>query len=1099
MQSEWLPLSHAQRRLWLLDQLDPGAPAYNLSSVLRLRGELEVEALRQSLGLVLQRHAPLRTVFGNIEGEPVQAIKSEVPVELPVVDVSSVPSECRQDRALELAAEEGARPFHLETGPVIRFKLFRLDEQEHILVTTMHHIVTDGWSLQIFFRDLATFYDALIVGKQPDLPPLPVQYGDYVLAEHERLSGGALERGLQFWKETLKDAPPVLDLPADRPRPALQTHKGQTVFFTLDAELEAGVKQMCRQRGVTLFMVLLAAFDALLWRYTGASDIVVGSASAGRTELELEPLIGLFVNTVVLRAKVADDPTFLELLQRVRLGTLDTLAYQDIPFEALVQELHPARSMDNTPVFQVMFIVQNLPGGKLSLAGLELQTLEFDSGIAKFDLTLEVFDGEALFCRLEYNSDIFDRPRIERLKEHFEILLRSCLQNPERRISELELLSARERNTLLHDWSGPQDSYPNTATLHSLFEAQADRTPDATALSGAGGRLTFAQLESASNRVAHYLADLGAKPGDRIGVCMERSAQTVIAALGVLKTGAAYVPIDPHYPEDRVQFMVRDCGARILITQQAVADRIGKFSADLVVLDRDSQALSGFSSARPSVPLDSNQTAYVMYTSGSTGTPKGVMGTHKATVNRFTWMYRKYPFEPGEMCAQKTSLSFIDSIWETFGPLGAGVTLHILSDEQAKDTELLIRALAAARISRLVIVPSLLRSILDISSDPASDLSSLRFIFSSGEPLPLELFERCRRELPSVRLVNLYGSSEVAGDVTYFDSKEGQALGSVPIGRPISNTQVYIVDQRLKLVPLGVPGELLVAGDCVSRGYLNREDLTAERFIADPFRNGDGRAFRTGDLARYREDGEIEYLGRSDRQVKVRGIRIEPEEIEFVLSQYPAVQQSVVVVRGEPGHERLVAFVVPASGQTIVTSELQKWMRNKLPEHMVPAAFVPLASIPLTPNGKVDRAALPSDEVNAQRGSTFVAPRDETEQTIAGIWSEVLHVEKVGAYDHFFELGGHSLLGAQVISRLRRSFQVDIPLRALFEEPTVAGLAVAVEKAKASGAVIRTPLIVPPRTNPVRNKLAARLKDLSDEEVDALLQSLMAERSKAGV
>ncbi len=928
---------------------------------------------------------------------------------------------------------------------------------------------------------------------------MPVQYSDYVRAEHERLSGGALERGLQFWKETLKDAPPVLELPADRPRPAVQTHKGQNVFFRLDAELAGAVRQMCRERGVTLFMALLAAFDALLWRYTGASDIVVGTATAGRTEVELEPLIGLFVNTVVLRTKVADDPTFSELLERVRLGTFDTLAYQDIPFEAVVQELHPGRSMDNTPVFQVMFIVQNMPGRRLTLAGLELETLAFDSGLAKFDLTFEVFDSEILYCSLEYNSDIFDRPRIERLAAHFETLLRSCLQNPDRRISGLDLLSARERHTLLHEWSGPQQPYPDSATLHTLFETQVDRTPDAIALSGVGGPLTFAQLEAASNRVAHYLADLGAKAGDRIGVCMERSAHTVVAALAVLKSGAAYVPIDPHYPEDRVRFMLHDCGARILITEQAVLDRMGNFSVDLAVLDRDSQAISGCSSARPSVHVDSDEAAYVIYTSGSTGTPKGVMGTHKATLNRFTWMYDKYPFEPGETCAQKTSLSFVDSIWETFGPLGAGVSLHIIADEEAKDTDLLIRALKAARISRLVIVPSQLRSILDISSDPVSDLRSLRFIFSSGEPLPLELFERCRRELPLVRLVNLYGSSEVAGDVTCFDPLEGQALGSVPIGRPIANTHVYIVDQRLKLVPIGVPGELLVGGDCVARGYLNREDLTASRFIADPFRNGGSRAFRTGDLGRFREDGEIEYLGRSDRQVKIRGIRIEPEEIEFVLSQHQAIRQSVVVVRGEPGRERLVAFVVTSSGQTLVTSELQRWMRNKLPEYMVPASFVPLASIPLTPNGKVDRAALASDQMKAEVGRPFVAPRDETEQTIADIWSEVLHVDKVGAYDHFFELGGHSLLGAQVISRLRRSFQVEIPLRALFEEPTVAELAVAVQKAKASGAVIRTPLIAKPRTSPVRNKLIARLKDLSDEEVDALLNSMMAERSKAEV
>lgn len=1095
MQSGWSSLSHAQRRIWFLDQLDPGAAAYNIPRAMRITGAVRVDVLHHALNQVVNRHEPLRAVFGNVDGEPLQAIKSRLEIELPVIDVAGESSEQRLQNARELAAQEGARAFDLATGPLVRFSLLRLDEQEHVLMVTMHHIVTDGWSMSVFFAEVAAFYEARILGWTPRMRPLPMHYGDHVRMEDERLAADGFQSSLQFWQQNLQDAPPILELPADRPRPALLTHRGQTLRFSIAAATAGAVKQFCRERGVTPFMLLLAVFDALLWRYTGVGDIVVGSAAAGRTEPELEPLIGLFVNTIVLRTRLADNPTFLQLLECVKNQTLDALAHQDVPFEIVVQALQPTRSMDNTPVFQVMFLMQNMPKSTLRLPDLEVEELEFDSGLAKFDLTLEVFEADGLYCTLEYNSDIFDRARIERLATHFETLLGSCLQSPLERIADLKMLAAPERELLLNRWNATCAAYPHQATVHALFEAQAARTPQATALTARGTRTTFAQLDASANQLAHHLMALGAKHGDAIGICMERSPQTVIAWLAVMKTGGVLVPVDPSYPESRVRLMLEDSGARILLTQRAVLDRVPGFSGRASLVDREWPAIAQLPAVSPEIPMDSNDAAYVIYTSGSTGTPKGVVGTHKATVNRFAWMYRKYPFQPGEICAQKTSLSFVDAIWETFGPLTGGATLHIISEDEAKDSELLVRELAAAQVTRLVIVPSLLRSILDVAACSA-ELGQLRFIVSSGEALPLELFNRCRRQLPHARLINLYGSSEVAGDVTCFDPTDAQPRGSVPIGRPISNTHVYIVDERLQLLPVGVPGELLVGGDGLGRGYWNHEELTAERFIPDPFRDHGGRVFRTGDLARYRDDGQIEYLGRQDRQVKIRGIRIELAEVEFTLSQHESVQQSVVLVRGTAGHERLIAFVVPASGQTVVPSVLRRWLRNKLPEYLIPSNFVSVESIPLSPNGKVDHHALPAERTDeAER--PYLAPRNETERRISEFWVAMLGVPRAGVYDHFFELGGHSLLGTQVISRIRRTFQVEIPLRTLFEEPTVAALASAVQKAQASGRTIRTPLVAKRPAISTREKLAARLKDLSDDEVEALLRSVIAERSKA--
>ena len=1086
MQSEWLPLSYGQQRLWFLDQLDRGSAAYNVPRVFRVNGRLNLAALGKSLKYVIQRHQPLRAVFTNTDGEPRQAIQNDASVELPVIDLSQV--NLSESRAKELVAEEVSRPFRLDSGPPVRFKLIRLHEDEHLFILTMHHLVTDGWSMSVFFRETAASYEAFAAGREPDLPPLAVQYADYVEWQHAQLSEAALESALSFWAENLKGRPPVLELPADRLRPSVPKHHGQIVRFYLDDDLTKQINVLCRSCGATLFMALLAAFKALLSRYTGTTDVVIGTPVAGREEVELEGLVGFFVNTLVLRTKLADDPSFRGLLRRVRETALSALAHA-IPFERIVQKLQPERNLNTTPLIQVMFLLQNMPRQAVELAGLEIiEELDFDAGVTKFDLTLEVVEDKGLHCSLEYNSDIFDRSRIERLASYYETLLRSCVQRPDCQISELDMLPEHERNTLICKWNNTQEQYPKNATVHELFEAQVDRALDDPVLIQGARRLTAAQVEAAANRLANHLLAIGAQRGDLIAICMERSIEAVISLLAVLKTGAAYVPVDPHYPRELLDFVLKDCSPRVLLTQQAVLDRVTALAGRTVVIDRDGELISAAPSLRPNVQVSPNDAIYAIYTSGSTGMPKGVLGTHRAALNRFTWMYRNFPFEPGESCCQKTTLGFVDSVWETFGPLIAGVPLYVFSDDQIKDTEVFVRELSRNSISRLTVVPSLLRAMLEAPGSPSADLARLRFIFSSGEALPPELFERCRSSLPNTRVVNLYGSSEVAGDITYFDSGHSQQRATVPIGRPISNTRVYIVDRHLKPVPIGVPGELLGGGDCVAKGYLRRDELTAARFISDPFMPEAGaRVFRTGDLAKYREDGEIEFLGRLDHQIKLRGTRIEPEEIEFALAKHESVQQAVVTLRGSCGNENLVAFVVPTAGLAVVPAELRRWLRNKLPETLIPAAFVAVDSLPLTLNGKIDRSALPSDYDVAGPEAPYVAPRNETERRVAEIWSELLKIDRVSVYNQFFDCGGHSLLAAQVISRIRRIFRVEVPLRALFEEPTVAALAIAVQNAQATGAEARQAIVKRVLTD--RESLLARLREMSDDELDALLKS----------
>jgi amino acid adenylation domain-containing protein len=1097
---QFSPGSFAQERLWFLEHLEPGNAAYNLASLFRIRGALELEAITRALSTVVQRHDSLRSTFSSLDGH-VMAIVSPISesIKLPLVNLDHLPENQREESALLLAEEERQRQFHLSTGPLIRAKLLRLSATEHVLVLTMHHIVVDGWSIRVLVNEMAEFYDAFRSNRPPNVPELPIQYSDFASWQRGYVGGEVFAGQLDYWKHTLNGVPAMLELPADRPRPAAHSHKGNRFRVGLDAELTEKVSELSRNEGATPFMVLLAAFETLLWRYSGVSDFVLGTAAAGRSHVELEPLVGLFANTIPLRANLGSNQTFRDLLQRVCNTTLDALSHQDIPFEKIVEELRPERSMSRTPLFQTMFILHNFPPISLDFSGLHLDELESNDGPAKFDLTLEMFESEELHCNWEYRTDLFDRARIVRMAEHYKTLLGGICADPDCKLSKLPILSVRERNTILVDWNATNSAFPDGICIHEAFERQAARTANSIAIRSFDCQLTYQQLNEEANCLSHYLGGLGLETGDRVGVAVERSPDAIVALLAIMKTGASYVPIDPAYPKQRIELMLADSGSRFLITQQHLRSRLPEHNGQTVFIDHDRPNILAENRFNPSIPLDCHCPAYVMYTSGSTGNPKGVLGTHRASMNRFAWMWEAYPFCIDEICAQKTSLSFVDSVAEIFCPLLQGVPIFLLPDETVMDSDDLTRQLTTQQVTRIVLLPSQLDGLLDACLHSGTELPALRFCFTSGEALRYDLYRRFKELLPHATLVNLYGSSEVAADVTYFDTSTTDPRGFVPIGKPIANVRVYLLDQNLNPVPIGVPGEIYVAGDCLSQGYLDRPELTAKRFIGDPFCAG-GLLYKTGDLGRYHENGNIEFLGRCDRQVKIRGIRIEPAEIEATLSTHDSVQHSAVVARdGRSANDSVIAYVVPKEGRVVASSELRRHLKTKLPDYMIPSAFVTIAALPLTPNGKLDQQALPEFEETQQRGSDrYVPPRNELEKSLIQIWTEVLKVEEIGVLDNFFDLGGHSLLAAKVIARVRRYLGVEVPLRILFEEPTVAGLASSLANARADSVMPSYPTVLGRSGRQKREQLEARLRALSDDEIDALLIAALARRKELG-
>ncbi|MEF9386894.1 non-ribosomal peptide synthase/polyketide synthase [Ralstonia solanacearum species complex bacterium KE056] len=1036
-----LPLSFAQQRLWFLAQMDGGSEAYHIPVGLRLQGELDEDALRRSLDRIVARHEALRTRFAVQEGQAVQRVApADVGLTLDWVDLSTDES---SEHQLGLLAEAEARaPFDLEHGPLIRGRLVKLDEQEHVLLITAHHIVSDGWSLGILARELGSLYEAYRAGKADPLPALPIQYADYAVWQRRWLEGGELQRQGTYWEQALAGAPTLLSLPTDRARPAQQDYAGGSVEVVFDAELSTGLRRLSQRHGTTLFMTVLAGWSVLLSRLSGQDEVVVGSPVANRTRSEVEGLIGFFVNTLALRVEVSG-ATVSELLGRVKAKVLEAQAHQDLPFEQVVERVRPVRSLSHSPVFQAALSWLNTEavGLSLELDGLTVEGVDAGQAAAKFDLTLELREtSEGLTGSLDYATALFDRATIERYLGYLHRLLTAMVENDSQEVNRIALLDEDERAQLLESWNETKAAYPDASTIHGLFEAQVRRTPEAIAVEHEGQQVSYAELNARANRVAHALIGLGVGPDVRVGLCAERSVELVIGLLGILKAGGGYVPLDPSYPQDRLAYMLEDSAPVAVLAQSNTREQLGMLSVPVLDL---ASPLEGEAEHDPQVEgLQPHHLAYVIYTSGSTGQPKGVEATIAGLANRLQWFIRDVLTE-APVTALKTSIGFVDAVTETLGTLLAGGALVVFDNAAVKDLSVFARRLRQTGVSHLVVVPSLLKYLLQSGE---TRLDGLRTLVCSGERLAPELARQCLTAYPQVRLLNFYGSSEVNGDATFYRyaGPEHVPTQSV-IGRPIANTQIYILDAYGAPVPIGVPGEIHVGGACVARGYLHRPGLTAERFVADPF-HGDGRArmYKTGDLGCWQADGNIVYLGRNDHQVKLRGFRIEPGEIEARLAGCEGVREAVVLIRDDGvGEPRLVAYY---SGPAALPAQaLRAQLQAALPAYMVPAAYVYLERMPLTSSGKLNRHALPQPTAGAYVQHSYEAPRSGIETRLASIWQALLGVETIGRHDDFFALGGNSLQAVRLIGLLAKA-DCRVTLTQLLQHPNIASLAAVAER-----------------------------------------------------
>jgi amino acid adenylation domain-containing protein len=1037
------PLSYAQQRLWFLDQLEPGDPSYNITTTARLNGPLDATRLEDCLNAVVQRHEALRTAFVADGGEARQIIAQEVRIDVARFDLTSAPEGEREEAALRLAAEDARRPFDLTRVPLLRVLLLKLRDTEHLLHLTIHHIVADAWSLGLLIGEVATLYGARAMGHPSELPDVPVQYADFAVWQRERLRGAAFEAQLDYWEKQLAGPVQPLELPTDHPRPAVTTHAGARLPITLSSALSEQVAALARRFEASLFMLLLAAFDALLYRYTGQRDIVVGTPTANRTRFETEKMIGLFINTLPLRVDISGDPTFAELLRRTRAVALDAYANQEVPFEQLIERLKIERQLGRTPLFQVMLTLQNVPAPPAAAQDLSLEVLDVPTGTSKFDLSLTLVETpKGLSGFFDYSTDLFETDTIRRLARHFQSLLEAVVADPQRRISELPLMDQAERRTVLVEWNRTTDEREPAECLHRMFETQAERTPDALAVIRGDRKMSYGELDAVADVLAHRLRALGVGPERVVGLCAERSIEMVVGLLAILKAGGAYLPLEPEYPEERLSFMLEDSGASVLLVQPKLLPRFADYAGTVVSLEEQIEVSEH---GRLPHSITPENLAYVIYTSGSTGRPKGVQVTHASACNHLRWRQSTYPLSESDSFLQKASISFDISVWEIFAPLLAGARLILAEPGGHRDSAYLARLIADERITFAHFHPAMLRSVLQ--EPDAVRWTSLRQVFCGGETLPLNtqslFFDTSR-----ARLCHQYGPTETTIDVAAWDCSPDDARDLIPIGRPISNTQLYVLDEAMRPVPVGLPGELYVGGLALARAYLNRPALTAERFVPDPFAAEPGaRLYKTGDRSRWLADGAVQFLGRADSQVKIRGYRIEPGEVEAALSVLDGVKQAAVVARSDgAGEMRLYAYVIAEDGTMPDMRALRARLVRVLPEYMVPAAFAVLPEFPLT-SGKIDRRRLPEIETWAMSRTSDEAPlRGPIEEAVASIWAEVLGISGVGARSNFFELGGHSLLATRVMARVREAFGVDVPLRALFEEPTVEGVSRAVEE-----------------------------------------------------
>jgi len=1041
-------LSHAQQRLWFIDQLgERGGAAYHIAGAVRLLGALNRAALRAALDAIVRRHEVLRTRFAVIEGSPMQVISETARFSLQEHDLSGLEAPERESQVRQLAQEEIRARFDLAAGPLVRGRLLRCAEQEHVLLLTLHHVISDGWSMGILIRELSTLYAAFAEGKPDPLPPLPIQYADYAVWQREWLHDAVLERQLAFWKEHLHGAPALLELPADRPRPISQTHCGGTVRIALSPDFADRIRALANRHRTTLFVVLHTAFAILLSGLSGQKDIVIGVPVANRRRTETEPLIGFFVNTLALRTRLSDDATVASLLEQVRTTTLAGHDNQDVPFEKVVEAINPPRSLSRSPVFQAMLVLQNAPRGALELPGLTLAPVALWNDTEKFDLTVSLQEsGDGIVGTFSYASDLFDRCTIERWVKSFEGVLAEMVENVEKPVGAVSLLSATERSQVIAEFNATRIAYPPPAFVHELFERQVRRTPDAIAVMHENCELTYADLNVRANQLAHALRKRGAGPDRPVAICLERGPQVAVAVLAVLKAGSAYLPLDPAYPAARLEHMLSDASPGVVLAQRATLPVLENTTAPVILLDENWQAISQEDACDPgatAIGLTPEHPGYVIYTSGSTGLPKAVVLPHRALANLMHWHLRAVP--PAARVLQFASLSFDVSCLEFFAAWGCGGAAVIPTQEIRYDPSALVRFMQAHGVDKAIFPVTVLQQIAE-RPDSADRLTQLRHVIATGEQLKItpavrKLFER----LPECVLHNYYGPSETHVATAFtLSERASEWPDHPPIGRPIANTQIYILNANRQPVPIGVIGELCIGGAGVATGYLNRPALTAERFVPDPFSEVPARMYRTGDLARWRADGTLEYLGRNDHQVKIRGFRVEPGEIEACLSRHECVRKAVVLAREDvPGDRRLVAYFTSTS-DSLGSDELRAHLRESLPEYMIPAAFVRLDTIPLTPNGKVDRDALQRLGAPDNAGATYESPVGEVERALATIWQELLKVDRVGRHDNFFDLGGHSMLTASLIRRLQE-VGLMVSLATVFRHPTLKSLAECLE------------------------------------------------------
>jgi len=1047
--NEKAPLSFTQQQFWLLDQTEPES-CYSVCSAIEITGPLQVKRLQQAIEKIVERHEILRTNVVVNEGDAVQVIAASMAAPFDVSDLSRLSIAERETEIQNQAAAESEKHFDLSSGPLLRVKVLSFGSDKSVLLMTMHHLICDGWSVDVLLRELGTLYRDLCAGHLPSLPDLKIQYADYAIWQRRRLEGEQFDLQMDYWQRKLAGAPPTLDLPTDYPQPGRPLRKGSQESILLAANICEAIKTLSRQEGVTLFMTLLAAFQTLLFRYSGQEDIIVGAPIAGRSILELQDLIGSFVNTLALRADLSGKPTFREFLARVRETTLGAFSNQDVPFEKLVAALNPERSPNRSPLFQTMFTLQNSSAPAISSPGLTLTPLKLPATTAKFDLTLIAEEEPAgISLSFEYSTELFAPETIKRMLGHLQNLLDAIVIDPDQRVTDLPLLTQSEQYQLLNEWNSDRMSFPQNLCIHTLFEQQVEKTPDAIAVEFLDEQLTYRELNRRANQLAHFLRSRGVGADALVGICINRSLEMLVGMLGVLKAGGAYVPLDPAYPAERLAFMIDDAGLSLVLTQDSLTNQVPLGRASLFRLDKDWESIAQESAENPGPNVSAANLAYVIYTSGSTGNPKGVMIEHRSLVNFSITAAAAYQIKPADRILQFASLCFDLSVEEIYPALTHGATVVLRTDEMISSAREFLDYCEEWRTTILDLPTAYWHELTDELG--AGDLklpASVRLVIIGGEKAAFDRVEAWHKLVgDSVRLVNSYGPTETTVAATMCDLKpqdEGITRNVVPIGRPLANASVYVLDQSFRPVPIGAPGELHIGGPGVARGYVNRPELTNEKFIYDPF-SDDRRArlYKTGDLVRYRPDGNIEFLGRVDNQIKIRGFRVELEEIELALRSQHGVSDCVVVLHEDnDGDKRLIGYVVEEAQSQLKTSELRDSLKTKLPAYMVPALFEIIDALPLLPNGKINRRALPEPQsTRAETGEAFVAPRTPIEHLLATEWCDVLKLERVGIHDNFFELGGHSLLAARVVSQLRTKLAVELSMVDLFQAPTIASLA----------------------------------------------------------